>query len=233
MSLLDSIQPKNPVMVFLRDVLCVLLIVAAIGGVLFAVAGTWPALVAVESGSMETNLSTYSLVFVVDENRFGGWMPQDQAITEGAPKVFNWYGDVLVYQPNGMTGVTPIIHRAITTITAEEAATIWGYEGSAAHAGVITKGDNQETNTLCDQLGQFPRYGIARMEPVKEEWIVGKALFAIPLVGWIPLHMIESLIGAIVLILGIDFSSRLIAKKRAEKNDRKNSRKTEADRKRK
>ncbi|MDO5846000.1 MAG: S26 family signal peptidase [Methanocorpusculum sp.] len=221
MSLRDIIQPENTVAVFIRDVILVLLIVGGIGVLLYAAAGTWPALVAVESGSMETNLSTYSLVFVVDENRFGGWMPQDQAITEGANPVFNWYGDVIVYQPNGMKGVTPIIHRAITVISAEEAATVWGYEGSAAHGGVITKGDNEATNALCDQMGQFPRYGITRMEPVKEEWIVGKALFAIPLVGWIPLNMIPTLIIAVILILALDLGGRLVAKKKGEKSSKK------------
>ena len=177
MSLKDLLHPKSEGATFVRDIILILLVVAGIGIVLFGVSGTWPALVAVESGSMEPNLPTYSLVFVVDENRFGDWMTQDEAEAADTHKVFNEYGDVIVYQPNGMKGVTPIIHRAITTVTKEEAQAL-GFTGDAAHSGVITKGDNEITNPYPDQFGSFPSYGISRMEPVKEEWVVGKAVFA-------------------------------------------------------
>ena len=201
---------------FIRDIIVILLIVAGIGIVLFGVSGTWPALVAVESGSMEPNLPTYSLVFVVDENRFGGWMTQEEAEAAGTHKVFNEYGDVIVYQPNGMTDVTPIIHRAIDTVTKEEALAL-GFTGDAAHAGVITKGDNNETNPYADQFGKFPDYSNERIEPVKEEWIVGKAVFAIPLIGWVPLHLIESILIAAVIIVCIEVVSRIIAKRKSRK----------------
>ncbi|HJJ94830.1 MAG TPA: S26 family signal peptidase, partial [Methanocorpusculum sp.] len=180
------------------------------------VSGTWPALVAVESGSMEPNLPTYSLAFVVDENRFGDWMTQEEAEAAGTHKVFNEYGDVIVYQPNGMKGVTPIIHRAITTVTEEEAHAL-GFTGDAAHSGVITKGDNPVTNPYPDQFGSFPSYGISRMEPVKEEWIVGKAVFAIPLIGWIPLHIIESILIAAAVIICIEIVSRIVSKRKSRK----------------
>ena len=216
MSFRDLLHPKSEGASFVRDILLILLIVAGIGLVLFDVSGTWPALVAVESGSMEPNLPTYSLVFVVDENRFGGWMTQEEAKASGASKIFNEYGDVIVYQPNGMTGVTPIIHRAIAEITKEESAAI-GFSGDAAHAGVITKGDNNVTNPYPDQFGSFPGYGISRMEPVKEEWIVGKAVFAIPLIGWVPLHLIESILIAAVIIVCIEVVSRVLAKRKSRK----------------
>ena len=216
MSFRDLLHPKSEGASFVRDILMILLIVAGIGLVLFGVSGTWPALVAVESGSMEPNLPTYSLVFVVDENRFGGWMTQEEAKASGSSKIFNEYGDVIVYQPNGMTGVTPIIHRAIAEITKEESAAI-GFSGDAAHAGVITKGDNNVTNPYPDQFGSFPGYGISRMEPVKEEWIVGKAVFAIPLIGWVPLHLIESILIAAVIIVCIEVVSRVLAKRKNRK----------------
>ncbi|HJJ60858.1 MAG TPA: S26 family signal peptidase, partial [Methanocorpusculum sp.] len=201
---------------FVRDIILILLVVAGIGIVLFGVSGTWPALVAVESGSMEPNLPTYSLVFVVDENRFGDWMTQDEAEAADTHKVFNEYGDVIVYQPNGMKGVTPIIHRAITTVTKEEAQAL-GFTGDAAHSGVITKGDNEITNPYPDQFGSFPSYGISRMEPVKEEWIVGKAVFAIPLIGWVPLHIIESILIAAAVIICIEIVSRIVSKRKSRK----------------
>ncbi len=218
MSFRDILKQKSSVAVFARDILLVLLIVGGIGLLLYGVAGTWPALVAVESGSMEPNITTYSLVFVVDENRFGEWMTQAEANTSGAAEKFNWYGDVIVYQPNGKSGVTPIIHRAITTISDEEALE-WGYSGEAAHGGVITKGDNPVTNSLPDQMGSFPRYGISRMEPVKEEWIVGKALFAIPFAGWVPLHLVESIVIVAAGLVVFELGGRFISKRRAAKKE--------------
>ena len=216
MSLKDLLHPKSEGATFVRDIILILLVVAGIGIVLFGVSGTWPALVAVESGSMEPNLPTYSLVFVVDENRFGNWMTQDEAEAADTHKVFNEYGDVIVYQPNGMKGVTPIIHRAITTVTKEEAQAL-GFTGDAAHSGVITKGDNEITNPYPDQFGSFPSYGISRMEPVKEEWIVGKAVFAIPLIGWVPLHIIESILIAAAVIICIEIVSRIVSKRKSRK----------------
>ena len=216
MSLKDLLHPKSEGATLVRDIILILLVVAGIGIVLFGVSGTWPALVAVESGSMEPNLPTYSLVFVVDENRFGDWMTQDEAEAADTHKVFNEYGDVIVYQPNGMKGVTPIIHRAITTVTKEEAQAL-GFTGDAAHSGVITKGDNEITNPYPDQFGSFPSYGISRMEPVKEEWIVGKAVFAIPLIGWVPLHIIESILIAAAVIICIEIVSRIVSKRKSRK----------------
>lgn len=216
MSLKDLLHPKSEGATFVRDIILILLVVAGIGIVLFGVSGTWPALVVVESGSMEPNLPTYSLVFVVDENRFGDWMTQDEAEAADTHKVFNEYGDVIVYQPNGMKGVTPIIHRAITTVTKEEAQAL-GFTGDAAHSGVITKGDNEITNPYPDQFGSFPSYGISRMEPVKEEWIVGKAVFAIPLIGWVPLHIIESILIAAAVIICIEIVSRIVSKRKSRK----------------
>ena len=216
MSLKDLLHPKSEGATFVRDIILILFVVAGIGIVLFGVSGTWPALVAVESGSMEPNLPTYSLVFVVDENRFGDWMTQDEAEAADTHKVFNEYGDVIVYQPNGMKGVTPIIHRAITTVTKEEAQAL-GFTGDAAHSGVITKGDNEITNPYPDQFGSFPSYGISRMEPVKEEWIVGKAVFAIPLIGWVPLHILESILIAAAVIICIEIVSRIVSKRKSRK----------------
>ena len=184
-SLKSILHPKTSAGTWARDIVSILLCVALIGTILFSITGIWPRLVAVESGSMEPNIPTYSLVFVSDEERFGGWQTQEEALNSSSDMKFNEYGDVIVYRPNGITGVTPIIHRAITHVTAEEAETLLNFTGEAAHAGYITKGDNEKTNPAPDQEGIFKNYG--RMQPVKPEWIVGKAVFAIPFVGWIPL----------------------------------------------
>lgn len=195
---------------WIRDILVIVGVVALIGILLFAVSGTWPALVAIESGSMEPNIMTYALAFVVDENRYGGWQTQEEAIASGSGMIFNGYGDVIVYKPNGTEGVTPIIHRAITRVTETEAAEL-GFSGSAAHAGIITKGDNTKTNPVPDQFAEFSSYG--RMQPVKDEWIVGKALFAVPLIGWIPLNIFWCILIAAVILAGIEVVSRIRGKK--------------------
>ena len=121
---------------------------------------------------------------------------------------FGGYGDVIVYQPTGITSVTP--NPAITWIAsvAEEA----GFTGDAAHAGYVTKGDNNE---LYDQDAIFSAYG--RMQPVKEEWIVGKALFAIPLIGFIPLHLFESALIVVIIIVIIELVSRKLKKNKETK----------------
>ena len=215
MSFKDILHPKTQAGEIIRDIVIVLLIVAVIGLVLFAVSGTWPALVAVESGSMEPNIPTYALAFVVEESRYGGWQTQEEALASGADPVFNGYGNVIVYQPNGVTNVTPIIHRAITRITDEEAASPeWGFTGDAAHGGVITKGDNPVTNSMPDQKGYFSRYG--RVEPVKDEWIVGKALFAVPFIGWVPLNLFWSILIAIGIIIAVEVIVKIVAKKKGK-----------------
>ncbi|HJJ28470.1 MAG TPA: S26 family signal peptidase [Methanocorpusculum sp.] len=206
----EAEEKKEGAKSFLKEILIVIGVVAVIGIVLFAVSGTWPALIAVESGSMEPNIMTYALVFVTEENRFGGWQTQEEAIAADSGQVFNGYGDVIVYKPNGTDGVTPIIHRAIKKITAEEALEM-GFTGDAAHAGVITKGDNPVTNKEYDQNGVFKAYG--RMQPVKEEWIVGKALFAIPLIGWVPLHIIPCILIVIGIIVVMEIVSRVRGRK--------------------
>jgi len=39
------------------------------------------------------------------------------------------------------------------------------------------------------------------VEPVKKEWIIGKALFAVPLIGYLPLHLVEFAILVIVIVI--------------------------------
>ena len=66
---------------------------------------------------------------------------------------------------------------------------------TADHGGYITKGDN---NPMSDQ-GSLFYTNTGKIEPVKKEWVVGKALFAIPYVGLLPLNIVPVIV--IVLIL--------------------------------
>ena len=66
-----------------------------------------------------------------------------------------------------------------------------------AHGGYITKGDN---NNFSDQ-GYLTIPGTGSVESVKKEWVVGKALFTVPYVGLLPLHIAEVIIAVIVLMV--------------------------------
>ena len=125
------------------------------------------------------------------------------------------YGDVIVYQPLGDEHETPIIHRAMCwvevefvngqkTYTIEEYGIInhpanqplyapelgirslsRPHNGAVtvnwSHSGFITKGDNPDSNPTCDQIG-----GLCD-EPVKLEWVTGKARMELPWIGTINL----------------------------------------------
>lgn len=178
-----------------RDIIWVLGVVGLIALALFLVTGTWPAVVTIESESMVPNMNVGDLVLVVSADRFGNLTTSEDGALIGYGR-FNTqpnsagepvWGDVIIYRPNGNTQYHPIIHRAIEYVNESEAARY-----GADHAGYITKGDH---NTIQDQNGGYA--GLGRLQPVKSEWIVGKALVAIPLLGYLPLHLFE--VAAIVI----------------------------------
>jgi signal peptidase I len=123
-------------------------------------------------------------------------------------------GDVVIYHPDGNPNLDQIIHRAMCWIdveyegddkfyTIEEYGIIhqnsseslyipecgiWNPSSNSSvkvawfeHSGFITKGDNPITNPTCDQLG-----GISR-QPIKIEWISGRASLELPWIGTINL----------------------------------------------
>jgi signal peptidase len=192
-SLIDRFRTSsNPAVAFARDILWVVAVVGTIALVLFLVSGTWPAVVAVESESMVPNMQVGDLVLVVAPDRFGELQTWEEGEETGYARFAEYpdlqgqtpYGDVIVYRPNGADSVHPIIHRAIR------------WEEGEPHAGYITKGDN---NPIEDQ--RFSISGIGAIEPVKEEWVVGKALFAIPLLGYLPLNIVPFALLIIVLMI--------------------------------
>ena len=113
------------------------------------------------------------------------------------------YGDVIVYRPYGNPEETQIIHRAIcwveynevyntytvedydiynqTTINIPEVG-LYNYRSDNPHSGYITKGDNVTTNKEADQTSSS-----ICDEPIKLEWISGKARGELPWIGIINL----------------------------------------------
>jgi signal peptidase len=158
-------ETDNYGLALLRDIVVAFLIVAVIISAVYAYSGSTTPLVAVQSGSMEPNINIGDVVLIKTVN-------YTQIVTYKEGKATNYerfgnYGDVIVYKPDGDSGATPIIHRAMDWVNAGDKLP----DGeTAVNAGFITKGDaNQEV----DQPMLFG--GMPPVEPVKPEWIVGVA----------------------------------------------------------
>ena len=185
--------------VFIKEMLSTLGIVAVVGLVLFGVSGLWPPLVAVASGSMTPHMQTNDLVFVTEEHRFSGDAAHGQTgvVTYSSGQQtgyssFDEPGNVIVYEKYGKENAVPIIHRARFWVNNSEN---WyqkanqSYLGTAQnceeltycpapHAGFITKGD---ANANYDQVGWVEDDIIS--SPIKPEWIIGTARFQVPWLG--------------------------------------------------
>ncbi|MDZ7688065.1 MAG: S26 family signal peptidase [Halobacteriales archaeon] len=171
----------NPVVRLAEDVLVSVAIVGGIAVLLYAIAGIWPPMVAIESGSMEPGMSEGDIVFIVSPSNFvaEGATKQHGVVThrqgkEDGYETFGEHGDVIVYRPDGSELRTAIIHRAMFYVEeGEEYQTVSGETLVAPHDGFVTKGD---ANTYYDQ-----EQGLS--EVVKPEWVQGKARYRVPYVG--------------------------------------------------
>lgn len=184
---------------FVFDVASALAGVLLVGGLLLAVSGVWPPLVAIESPSMEPNIDTGDLVFVMDEERFPGEDAHADTgvVTHRAGAAvgytkFSKPGDVIVFEPDGDDDTTPIIHRAMLWVDDEERwyskanpDYVMGYSSCeempncpAPNEGFITKGDN---NANYDQING--------KDPVKPEWVIGTAEMRVPGLGQLRLGL--------------------------------------------
>jgi signal peptidase len=183
MSLRENIkkfkQSDNFWIGLLRDFLFVAAVVVIFSSISYTTLGLWTPMVAVESGSMIPHIRIGDIIFVESIDR-------TKIVTYAEGKKINYtsfddYGDVILYRPYGKEGVTPIIHRARYYVEKDEP--MWDGGPPAPWAGYITKGDNPSTNPLFDQQG-----GISYNQPVKKEWVIGKARFErIPFLGCISL----------------------------------------------
>ena len=204
------LKTDNGTVVFARDLLSSVAIVAVIGLLLFGLSGVFPPLVAVESGSMEPNMERGDLIFVVDSERFVGDDPIEgtgvvplENGEQSDHEKFNEAGDVIVFKPDGSDYQTPVIHRAHFWVEAGEnwvdTKAAEAYVGGASceevrtcpaeHDGFITKGD---ANSGYDQ-----HQGGARTDVVKPEWVSGKAMFRVPYLGHVRLTF-DAILGGIV-----------------------------------
>lgn len=140
-------------------------------GLLYAYAGMWPPMVAVDGHSMLPNMKPDDLIVIQGLARVN-IVPYNDAVATGH-KTFNDYGDVIVFQPMGDSTVTPVIHRAMYFV--EEGQPMWPGGPLAPHSGYVTQGDN---NYLYDQSSP-----VCQNQPVKREWILGVSKYRIPYLG--------------------------------------------------
>jgi len=86
------------------------------------------------------------------------------------------------------------------------------------NAGYLTKGDN---NVRSDQGSYLSRKELGVIQPVKPEWAVGKALFAIPLLGYIPLNIIPVAIILILIMILWEYYQRKKSSESGKKQPKK------------
>ncbi|MDD2666277.1 MAG: signal peptidase I [Methanocellales archaeon] len=146
-------------------------------GIVYLLAGTWPFMVGITSGSMMPNMYKGDLIFLQGISRTT--IKTYQVGAETGYTSFGGYGDVVVYRPNGDPEVIPIIHRVMYWVDAGEPMP----NGEPApHAGFITKGDN---NDGYDQP--------VLTDPVKPDWIVGVVRVRVPYLGYLGIRLIFSM----------------------------------------
>ncbi|MEM4155490.1 MAG: S26 family signal peptidase [Archaeoglobaceae archaeon] len=178
---------KAKIIEFIKDLVSTIAIVAVIILAGIAITGSWPFMVAVESGSMEPNLMPGDVVILMHPSRVG--LTTWEEGKKIGYKSFGNYGDVIVYYPNGYGKA--IIHRVIAYVNSSESIPILSggklslTDEKAEISGYITQGD---ANRIPDQLAiiRSPN-GAERILPVQEEWIVGVAKLRIPLIGYLRL----------------------------------------------
>lgn len=201
-------RSENSKVSLLRDVLIALLLVFILLTVLWAYTGQWfgAPMVAIESGSMMHldepfgrigTIDAGDMVLLVKVNSLSDIVTQIEKDSDNFH--YGDYGDVIVYRPYGSTTQDQIIHRAMCWVEYDEDTKTYTVEGygiynetsitipelglnkyksSPPHSGYITKGDNPITNDRSDQAAG----GICD-EPIKLEWVSGKARGELPWIG--------------------------------------------------
>ncbi len=221
---LNFLRSDNEKISIIRDILIAFLVVFILLMILWSYTGQWfgAPMVAIESGSMMHLNEEFGRVGYIDAGDMvllvkvnekndiltrGSYLGGEKAKGLGGFQSYDDYGDVIIYKKYGRTDEDQIIHRAIcwieyynntysvkeygiekeNSITISELG-LHNYRPS--HSGFITQGDNPITNDRCDQAG-----GICS-EPIKPDWITGKARFELPWIGTINLLFNDIISGS-------------------------------------
>ena len=220
-------RSDNEKISLIRDIVVALLVVLLILTILWSYTGQWfdAPMVAIESGSMMHRdepfgrlgtIDAGDMVLLVKVNSKDDILTRgydysgEMAKGDGGFQSYGDYGDVIIYRKYGNTEEDQIIHRAMCWIEHHKeyetySVDEWGIDNESyitiselglnqykpSHSGFITKGDNPITNDRCDQAG-----GICS-EPIKPEWITGKARFELPWIGTINLLFNDLISGSL------------------------------------
>jgi signal peptidase len=220
-------RSDNEKISLLRDIIVALLVVLLILTILWSYTGQWfdAPMVAIESGSMMHRDEPFGRLGTIDAGDMvllvkvnarddiltrGYLYSGEMAKGDGGYQSYGDYGDVIIYRKYGNTDEDQIIHRAMCWIEYHKeyntySVDEWGIDNESSitiselglnqykpsHSGFITKGDNPITNDRCDQAG-----GICN-EPIKPEWITGKARFELPWIGTINLLFNDLISGSL------------------------------------
>ena len=70
---------------------------------------------------------------------------------------------------------------------------------------------------VIDQVGwsNYRNLG-GPIEPVKKEWIIGKAMYSVPLIGYLPLNIVPVIIIVVIIMILHELYLRKRAKKEEE-----------------
>lgn len=151
----------------LREIVSTLMMIAAIAVAAYSLSGTWPVMVAVETESMVPHINPGDLVFITKRVNITTYEEGVKINYES----FGGYGDVIVYMPDGDPRKIPIIHRCMKWVEKGDKMPFWNY--TVTYSGYATLGDNNR--------------GVYDRVLVKEDWVVGVAVFKIPYIGYIPI----------------------------------------------
>lgn len=156
-----------------------------IAGLPYMLGGVWPPFVSIVSDSMSPNMNEGDLVYIVEIDQTEAEHALDPAMTTNENN-FGESGSVIVFQPDGYTDATPIIHRAEFWVERgenwydkadEQYVAVDSCERlnncPAPNSGYVTLGDS---NPRYDQAAGLTR-------PVRPTWVVGEAELKIPYVG--------------------------------------------------
>jgi signal peptidase len=128
----DSKERKDSMLMFFKDIIISLVIVAIVIASIWGYTRSWPPMVVIESGSMSH--SPESIVGVIDAGDLVLVKSIDSrsdiiTYVEGEQsdhETYGEWGDVIVYYKNGYTGQIPVIHRALVWLEYNE--TSGGYD---------------------------------------------------------------------------------------------------------
>jgi len=171
----DEKREKRPWhILFLRDLAIALAVLLVVVSALYLYSGLWPPFVAVESPSMEPNVNEGDLVLLKSTDNIVTAAEAEELGKES----FGGPGDVIVFSVPGEE--RSVLHRAMYWV--DEGEPMWSGGPDAPHSGFITKGDN---NRDIDQRSLYEE------QPIKPEWIEGKAVCSVPYLGKLTLGVDE------------------------------------------